>query len=458
MASRAAADVRAPPAVRARAAPARSWPFETRVLARGLAGAAPGVVVSAALLFTGDLRSKDAWALFVVVAATAVGFALAQRASVARTFSTIENLIGAVREGDYSFRARYAGGSGPVAAAMRELNLLGATLRARRIDAIEASALLDKVMQAIDVAVFAFDEGGTLRLVNPAGERLVGSARGRLVGGGAESLGLSPLLTGAPVRTFEGRFGEQRGRWELRRAAFRLRGLPHQLVVVADLKRALREEERVAWQRLVRVMGHEINNSLAPIHSIAAQMHQALAKPSRPADWEEDLATGLSIIARRAQSLQRFLGAYAALTRLPPPRLGSVDVSEWVARTAKLETRVPVTVRRGPGASVAADGDQLDQLLINLVRNAAEAAAEVGGAVEISWTVGGGAVEVIVEDDGPGIADTENLFVPFFTTKPAGSGIGLVLCRQIAEAHGGSVTLEPGRAGQGCLARVRLPS
>jgi len=470
MASRPVADVAdAAPARAVRLAvrtesPRAPTSFEARVLLRGLCGAAPGVVVSAALLFASDLRAKDAWALLVVVVASAVGFAFAQRASVARTFSTLENLIGAVREGDYSFRARHPGGGGAVAAAMRELNMLGATLRARRIDAIEASALLDKVMQAIDVAVFAFDASGTLRLVNPAGERLLGGTRARLLGEDAESLGLSALLAGAPVRTFEAEFASGRGRWELRRAAFRLRGLPHELVVVADLKRALREEERVAWQRLVRVMGHEINNSLAPIHSIAAQMHQALGKPTRPADWEEDLGTGLSIISRRAESLQRFLGAYATLSRLPPPRVGTIDVAEWVARTAKLETRVPVTVRGGPAATLEADGDQLDQLLINLVRNAAEAALEVGGAVEITWTAVAGAIEIRVEDDGPGIADTENLFVPFFTTKPAGTGIGLVLCRQIAEAHGGSVQLEPvrptraGQAAQGCVARVRLPA
>ncbi len=444
----------------ARPAPGR-WSFETRVLLRALAGAAPGVALAAFLLAASDLRAKDAWALAGLVVASAVGFALAQRAAVSRQFSTIENLVGAVREGDYSFRVRHSGGGDSVSSAMRELNMLGAALRAQRTQAIEASALLDKVMQAIDVAVFAFDAEEVLRLVNLAGERLLGGTHARLVGARAADLGLGSLLTGAPVRTFEAELGSSRGRWELRRATFRLHGLPHELVVVADLKRALREEERVAWQRLVRVFGHEINNSLAPIHSIATQMHQAMNKPARPDDWEEDLETGLSIIARRAASLQRFLGAYAKLTRLPPPRFGEVDVATWVSRAAELEARVLVTVRGGPAVTLEADGDQLDQLLINLVRNAAEAALEVGGSVALSWTVGVGVVEVRVEDDGPGIADTENLFVPFFTTKPTGTGIGLVLCRQIAEAHGGSVVLEPASPvpeRRGCVARVRLPS
>jgi two-component system, NtrC family, nitrogen regulation sensor histidine kinase NtrY len=437
---------------------ARAWSFDARLLALALAGAAPGAALSAGLLFRSDLRTKDAIALVAIVLLSAVGFALALRANVTRSFRTIENLVGAVREGDYSFRARHAAGDDALASAMRELNLLGATLRDRRTDAMEASALLDKVMQSIDVAVFAFDGEGLLRLVNPAGERLLGRGAPRLLGADAASLGVADLLQGDAPRTVLADFAAGRGRWELRRATFRLRGLPHELVVLADLQRALREEERAAWQRLVRVLGHEINNSLAPIHSIAAQMHDALRKEVRAPDLEDDLVSGLAVISRRAESLQRFLGAYSKLARLPRPRLGPVDVAEWVARAAKLEARMDISVRAGPSVRIDADADQLDQLLINLVRNAADAALEVEGAVHVAWTVTGGVLDVRVVDDGPGIADTENLFVPFFTTKAAGTGIGLALSRQIAEAHGGSVTLEPGDLGRGCIARVRLPA
>jgi signal transduction histidine kinase len=225
-------------------------------------------------------------------------------------------------------------------------------------------------------------------------------------------------------------------------------GLPHQLLVLADLRRALREEERLAWQRLVRVLGHEINNSLAPIHSISSSL-----KGAAP----EDVEAGLAVIERRAESLMRFMSAYTKLARLPPPQLGPVDVEQWIKRVAALEKRIPVNVRGGPPASVQADADQLEQLLINLIRNAADAALETGGGVEVSWSVGKRQLEISIVDEGPGIASTANLFVPFFTTKADGSGIGLALSRQIAEAHQGSLALENRRDRRGARARLRLP-
>jgi two-component system, NtrC family, nitrogen regulation sensor histidine kinase NtrY len=219
----------------------------------------------------------------------------------------------------------------------------------------------------------------------------------------------------------------------------------------------LRAEEHSAWQRLMRVLGHEINNSLAPIKSLAGSLRTLAARPARPADWEQDLQQGLAVIEGRSEALARFMGAYARLARLPPPRIGTVNVPEWIRRVAALEDRVPVVVTEGPAIYIAADGDQLDQLLINLVRNAADAALETNGRVYLSWRAVNWAVEVLVEDDGPGLPDAGNLFVPFFTTKTNGSGIGLVLSRQIAEAHGGSLALEQREDRSGARAMLRLP-
>jgi signal transduction histidine kinase len=245
------------------------------------------------------------------------------------------------------------------------------------------------------------------------------------------------------------------GRWELRRGEYRQDGRPHQLVVLSDLTRALREEEREAWMRLVRVLSHEINNSLAPIQSIAGSLHALLGKPAPSADALADARQGLEVVEARARSLGRFMNQYAQLARLPKPRLSSVDVAAWVRRVAALETRLAVEVAGGPEIHVSADGDQLDQLLINLVQNATDAALETGGGVRVRWRSVSGAIEVEIEDDGAGLADTANLFVPFFTTKPGGSGIGLVLCRQIAEAHGGTLSLA-NRPEGGCRATLRL--
>ncbi len=438
---------------------ARLSAHDARVLWLGLVGGLPAVVIALVLLARAEIPTRDAWALGAVVVVSWLGFAAALQGETVRALQTIENLVGAIREGDYSFRGRLRGGDDPLSGVLREINALGRSLREGRLDAMEASALLEKVIGAIDVAVFAFDEDQRLRLVNRAGEQLLGGEVRR--GSTAAALGLDSLFEGETPRTLAMEFATGRGSWELRTATFRLRGRPHRLVVLADLQRARREEERVAWQRLVRVLGHEINNSLAPIQSIAKQMHETLESPppARGDDWEDDLRTGLAVIARRAGALGRFTGAYAKLAGLPRPHPAPFDVGAWLRRVAILETRVAVRVLDGPVARVNADVDQLDQALINLVKNAAEAALETGGGVEVSWSQrSGGEVEVRVVDDGPGVASTENLFVPFFTTKANGMGIGLVLSRQIAEAHGGSLALEARRKRSGCVAILRVPS
>src|SRR6185503_18677523 len=222
------------------------------------------------------------------------------------------------------------------------------------------------------------------------------------------------------------------------------------------LSKALREEERQAWQRLVRVLSHEINNSLAPIKSIAGSLQTLLERNGDAHGKEDDLRKGLGVIANRSEALGRFMAAYARLAKLPRPRFAPVSVDSWVRRVAALETRRPVLVEAGPDMTIQADQDQLDQLLINLVSNAVDASTETNGGVRVSWSNAGAQLEVQVEDEGAGLHATPNLFVPFFTTKSGGTGIGLVLSRQIAEGHGGTVVLENRRDRKGCVARVTV--
>jgi nitrogen fixation/metabolism regulation signal transduction histidine kinase len=341
---------------------------------------------------------------------------------------------------------------------MHQVNAMSATLRAQRLGALEATTLLRKVMEEIDVAVFAFDGEHRLRLVNRAGERLLKQPAERILASSAENLGLAEFLEGEPTRTVQRTFPTGAGRWAMTRSMFREGGLPHQLLVVSDLTRALREEELKAWQRLVRVLGHELNNSLAPIKSIAGSLESLIAREPLPEDWRDDARRGLSIIAARSEGLSRFLGAYALLAKLPPPSSAPVDVGTWIRQSATLEQRLTSEVRPGPEMTIQGDRDQLEQVIINLLRNAVDASLETGGAVAVSWKRHGARLEVSVEDEGPGLANTANLFVPFFTTKPGGSGIGLVLSRQIAEAHGGSLELRNREDGRGCQARLVLPA
>jgi nitrogen fixation/metabolism regulation signal transduction histidine kinase len=312
-------------------------------------------------------------------------------------------------------------------------------------------------MEEINLAVFAFDDQRRLRLVNRAAERLLAQPSERLLGRSAAELGLTDCLDGPASRTIQVSFPGGFGRWGMRRSSFRQGGLPHQLLVLADLSQALRDEERLAWQRLLRVLGHELNNSLAPIKSISGSLVDLLARDPPPVDWKDDMQRGLGIVTTRADALSRFMEAYSRLARLPAPTLKPVDLGSLIQRIVALETRASVLVRPGTPVTLQADGDQLEQLLINLLRNAADAALEAHGGVQVSWERVAAYVEISIKDEGPGISNPANLFVPFFTTKPGGSGIGLALSRQIAEAHGGSLSLLNRTDRSGCVASLKLP-
>jgi two-component system, NtrC family, nitrogen regulation sensor histidine kinase NtrY len=418
----------------------------------------PGALVALVLLWTGDYSAKVQWTFTLLVVGFWWGYAIALKERTVRPLQTLSNMLAALLEGDYSIRSRSSETDDALGLAMLEVNALGQTLREQRLGAMEATAFLRKVMEEIDVAVFAFDKDLKLRLANRAAERLIAQPEERMRGRTAGHLGLGPYLEGNEQRIFDAAFPGARGRWELRRSGFRQGGEPHQLLVLSDVTKTLREEELAAWQRLIRVLSHEINNSLAPIKSIAGSLQMLLTRDPRPADADDDLQKGLEIIAGRSDALSRFMQSYARLARLPPPRLGPVDVSQWVHRVVNLETRLKVRIDAGPGLTIQADGDQLDQLLINLLRNAVDASLETGGHVRVGWARDNGHVSVWVRDEGPGLSDTANLFVPFFTTKPNGSGIGLTLSRQITEAHRGTLTLENVTGPRGCLARLRLPA
>ena len=429
---------------------------EGRVVLLAVLAGLPGSAIALWMLWSGDFSSKVQWTLTVLIAGAWLGCAFAVRERVVFPLQTLSNLLGALREGDFSVRGRSPRPDDALGEVMREVNTLSSTLREQRLGAMEATTLLRTVMREIAVAIFAFDEHQRLRLVNRAGERLLAAPAERLLGQTAGDLQLEVCLDGPAVTTLQTVFPGGAGRWGVRRTRIREHGRPLELVVISDMTQALSEQELHAWQRLVRVLGHELNNSLTPIKSIAGSLESLVARQPLPDDWRDDMRRGLSVIMSRSDSLSRFIGAYARLAKLPRPQLQLLSVADCVGRAVSFETRLPVTVVAGGNFTIHGDPDQLEQVLINLLRNAADASLTTNGPVSVGWQ-GDTMLEIWVKDEGPGLSSMANLFVPFFTTKPGGSGIGLVLSRQIAEGHGGALSLENRTDGPGCVARLRLP-
>jgi nitrogen fixation/metabolism regulation signal transduction histidine kinase len=447
--------------------------YEHRISLYSLLVALPGIAVSGILIWMQSWSTESKLALSFVGLIVWLVLAVALHEQTVRPLQTLANVVAALREEDYSFRARGAISDDALGELSLEVNALADLLADQRIRAIEATALLRRVVEEIDAPLFAFDPDRVLRLVNPAGEKLLQQAAVRLLGRTADEIGLADCLKAPNEALVALPANSSSARWLVRQSKFREKGVPHTLVVLSDVGRALREEERNAWQRLIRVLGHELNNSLAPIKSIAGSLSSRLAETELNPDQRRDFARGLAIIEDRTASLNRFLQAYRQLAQMPPPTAKKVALRPIVERVAFLETRLAVAISHGPDAALVVDPDQIEQMLINLVRNAVEAALELSsdtrpsdfgtGAkasrprVTIGWKVDDHSIVLTIDDNGPGLLNPSNAFVPFYTTKPTGSGIGLALSRQIAEAHGGSIELSNLNGKAGCQVRVRLP-
>lgn len=450
--------------------------YEHRVNLYCFLVALPGLIVSIILVWMQSWTLESRLGLIALELFIWWLLALALQEQTTRPLQTLANVIGALREEDYSFRARNAVAEDALGELSLEVNALADMLSDQKIRAIEATALLQRVVDEIDAPLFAFDPASLLRLVNPAGEHLLRQSQARMLGRSAADLKLQKCLEADNESLVELDLKDSQARWLLRRSSFRQNGVPHTLVVLSDVSRALREEERRAWQRLIRVLGHELSNSLAPIKSIAGSLNSRVSSTAMDNDVRHDLQHGLEIIEARSASLHRFLEAYRRLAQMPAPVLRDVDLPRLVARVASLETRIKVCVQSGPAVVFVADPDQLEQMLINLVRNAADAVLELspdrtksnnlpsdssssvnGDRVRVRWDVTEADVNLLIEDNGPGLLNPANVFTPFYTTKPSGSGVGLVLSRQIAEAHGGRIEISNRNGERGCLVKVVLP-
>lgn len=429
--------------------------FQTRVLLLSVAVCAPALIIVAVLLLEWEIQPLLRWLLFATLCIVNLIICLALRSAIVHPLRSLASVIEALRGGDYSLRGSNERAGDALGDVMIELNSLSRTLYEQRLSALEADVLLEKLIAEMDIAMFAFDAQRKLVRINRTGEQLLGRGADALIGIGAAELGIDVMLEGESGRIVLHAFPNATGRWEIRRRTYRKDGKPHELLVISDLSRALRDEERHAWRRMVRVIGHELNSSLAPIKSIAGTVAKLIDRNPLPEDWRADASGGLGIIQDRAESLRRFMSAYARLARLPSPKRTTAPLAPLVQRAASLYAP-QVVIEPGPEVLVEIDQAQVEQVLINLVKNAVEATADCGG-VRVRWRVHDQRLILEVEDDGPGLARTESLWVPFFTTKPGGSGIGLALSREIIEGHGGAISLQNRNDARGCLAQIVLP-
>jgi nitrogen fixation/metabolism regulation signal transduction histidine kinase len=438
--------------------------YERRMALFAVLAALPGVVLGTVLVWV------QPWSRDVKIATTIFELllwfllTLALLEQIARPLQTLANVVSALREEDYSFRAREANPNDALGELSLEINTLADILTEQRIQTIEATALLRRVVDEIDVPLFTFDPQQSLRLVNAAGERLLQQPAARLLGRTASELGLDACFEAANATLVSLPYSTPNARWMVRKRSFRQNGVPHMLIVLSDVSRALREEERSAWQRLIRVLGHELNNSLAPIMSIAGSLATRLPQLDLPEQTKSDFQRGLDIIESRTAALHRFLQSYRRLATMPSPKLQQVELCQLAERVAILETRLPVRIDRGPSVVMMIDPDLIEQMLINLIRNAVDSALEqsqsaTGGEPEVvlRWQQHDSCVQLMVQDNGIGLLNPSNAFVPFYTTKQGGSGIGLVLSQQIVEAHGGTIQLANRKDTRGCMVTIELP-
>ncbi len=416
----------------------------------------PALLFAAILLYRENIGAAPALLLACCLLLYLLLMAASMVESLVRPLQTLSNVVASLREGDYSFRARGAGSRDALGELAAEVNALADLLQRQRVRSLEATALLARILEVMHAPLFAFDRAAILQLVNTAGTQLLGRPYARCFGHSAAELGLEDLLK-SPDQTIH-LFGDRPTRWLLRRASFRQEGVPHTLLLLADVSLPLQEEEQAAWKRLIRVLGHELSNSLAPIKSIAGTLLARVDAMEGDPDTLRDFRRGLGVVENRADALHRFVQSYRLLAQLPPPHLKPISLAPLLEQVVLLEQRLPVEIEPGPAVILLADPDQLEQMFINLLANAVDATLNNHAQyVRVAWKVADSSIWISIEDNGLGIANSDNLFVPFYTTKPKGSGVGLALAQQIARAHGGEIRLVNREEEDGARATVRLP-
>ncbi len=372
-------------------------------------------------------------------------------------FRSLSNLLDAMTKGDYALRMRQDKPDSALNELITSINKLAEHLSSQRLESVENQLLLDSVIDHVNVSILSIDESGKIHLLNPAARKLLNSSDKielQTMEKQIEKLKTLPKNQSS-VLTLE--FVNESARYSVHNEYFRSAGLQYRLFLITDIDYLLRKEEDKAWQNLVRVLSHEINNSLTPIASISQMLLKSALDPNRIDNSREDLVKGLELIRNRSLDLREFVNSYNKLNTPPAPNFALTKLSKIADKLSTLFLDDNFVVNSDTEIFINCDSIQLEQVLINLIKNAIEASSQCNHSVDMTWSLSKDNCKIIIADKGTGISNIDNLFVPFFTTKPQGSGIGLIFSRQIVEAHNGSLTLNNRNDGPGCIALITLP-
>lgn len=371
-------------------------------------------------------------------------------------FRSLHSLLDAIVSGDYSFRGSHTAGSGAFGELISSINALAKTLQRQRLQSEESQLLVQKVVDQIDVAIIAWDQNQTIQLINPAARELLGLTETQ-----TNEQTLPDLLVFAnsmavgQTQVKDLQFPESRGRYRLHLERFIADGNTHNLLFLTNVSSILRLEERKAWRNLVRVLSHEINNSLTPLKSFSNSLKTQIEKRETDEILKQELLDGVAVIGNRANSLAEFVQSYQKIARMPEPDKKPTDFQTLVNSLVKLFHDNPINLQ-GDSLVLPIDASQIEQVMINLIKNAVEASS-AAQPVEVSWRQEGSRLIVQIVDNGEGIQNLDNLFTPYYTTKPSGSGVGLVFCQQVIEAHGGFLSITNRHNRSGCEVSMSLP-
>lgn len=436
-----------------------SLAFENRLCLLVLAGGLPSLTAAAVAILYLPLSPYPKALLLSLLTVILVACAAVVRSRVRFHLLTLVNLTEAVRLGEYMLRGSQANRNDAMGSLVANINAISGALQQQRVETQETRHLLNKVLSEVDVAILAFDKSLELRLANNMALRLLALEEHEAIGKSSSTLGMDFLLSDddAPSEAFEYDFPGASGTWRVQRSQHLERGNSFRLLFIVDLRAALRAKELNIWKRLIQVISHEVNNSITPIISLSATAQSLLSDVNLDDELAGELNGALELIAQRSQHLHYFVRRYAEMARLPAPNKILTDISPLLSRLPSLVSDTRVTLDLPPGPLLAyCDPIQLDLVLVNLMKNAREAMLEAG-VISVRGREERGFWHVEISDEGVGVINRANLFVPFYSTKKNGNGIGLIVSRQIVESHGGSLGLRNRSDRSGCIAEIRLP-